>query len=317
MKRAAALGALIVALVCTGNLQADNHHKAWMSFLKGTWEYDWNSEGDGYVEKGEVTYTLAAGGNVIVGRIVTENGDKEIETWGWRPSSKTMVIAGYSSNGSFWHYEYTDVEANKMTGICFGTDPDNQDWEGNATLAKKGSGFEVTVKGTVEGSDVVSVGRLTRKTFVEDGAIPPKALEELSYMVGKWETTFSVDDEEVGHSSHTRDWAPGEHCLRFESSGEGEGKRRSSVGTSGWNAKTQQIVEHWHTSDGLFITVRYPVAGMKKNVWRGTFNTVHPNGKEESGRCVLKKQDKDNWTWTARWQERGISHTREAVTRRQ
>lgn len=95
-----------------------------------------------------------------------------------------------------------------------------------------------------------------------------------------------------------------------------DGQKLSAIGISGWNAKTEQVVEHWYGENGLYITVRYPLPGMQDDAWRGTFTAVYASGKEESDRCVLKKQDQDRWVFTVSWEESGTKHVRRNVTRR-
>jgi hypothetical protein len=314
MTRIVATLPLAVVLLTVCNARADHHHKEWMKFLKGDWKYDWRAEDGSFQEKGEVSYTLAANGNVVVGRITTENGDKELETWGWEPDTSTMVLKGYSSNGSNWHYEYTKVDSDEMKGEGHGILPDGSSWEGEATIKKEDGGFVVRIEGTTDGKETVSIGKLTRKAFGDGEAeVPKKVLDGIGLLVGRWETTTYVNGEKVGIAKSERNWVPGEYCLQIDFSAEEDGSKRSGTGLFGWNAKTQQVVDHWFFAEGAYFTARYPLEKMGEKSWAGTFSFVEASGREVSGRCRLNRST-NGFEWTAWGDRNGEATVRKAVS---
>jgi hypothetical protein len=67
--------------------------------------------------------------------------------------------------------------------------------------------------------------------------IPKKALKELDFMAGKWQTDVYEDDKKVGSSVGERKWAPGKYCLQFSTSLEINGEKFEGTGISGWTRK--------------------------------------------------------------------------------
>lgn len=316
MTRIVTAASLFVVWATVSTVRADHHHKDWFKYLKGDWTYEWKTEGGDFLEKGDVSYTLAAGGNVVVGRVTTEEGDKELETWGWEVDTETMVLKGYSSNGGHWFFEYTDVSEDRMAGKARGRLSDGDAWEGEAKLEKEGDGFIVRIEGTTAGKATVSIGKVSRKKFDEGEAeVPKKALDNIGFLAGKWETTTYVNGEEVGTAKSDREWVPGRYCLHVKFSAEEEGAERSGTGLCGWNPKTQQVVDHWFLAEGSYFTARYPLEKMGDDTWAGTFSFVEASGKEASGRCRLDKVE-NGFEWTARWDDAGQSMVRKAVTQK-
>ena len=75
------LVAAFCALLVTPHLPADHHHRDWMNYYPGEWEYEFKSK-EAPSEKGTVNWTLEANGKALVGRFTTENGDQEVEVAG-------------------------------------------------------------------------------------------------------------------------------------------------------------------------------------------------------------------------------------------
>jgi len=152
-------------------------------------------------------------------------------------------------------------------------------------------------------------------TAGESAPIPKEALRALRFFVGTWESETFENGEKIGRDADKRRWAPGKHCLIMTSSGEEGGAKTATTGLSGWDAKGKQLVEHWYTSQGLYAAIRYPLAGMKKDVWEGSLTVIFGDGKAFDGECELKKTE-DGFVWTARWEQDGKESIRKSVARR-
>lgn len=74
-------------------------------------------------------------------------------------------------------------------------------------------------------------------------------------------------------------------------------------------------MEHWHASDGLSVTVRYPLAAMKDDIWTGSFSATFTDGQQFDGDCVLQKTA-TGFEWTAKWVENGQEMVRKSITQR-
>ena len=149
----------------------------------------------------------------------------------------------------------------------------------------------------------------------EPAKVPQKALEALSFFIGDWESETSENGVTIGNDVDRRRWSPGKHFVVMESSGTENEVEAHFAGISGWEAKTEQLVEHWHGTNGLYAEVQYPLRGMKGDLWEGTHTVVFGDGKEISGNCQLKKT-KEGFVWTAQWKQDGKDFERKSVARR-
>jgi hypothetical protein len=309
----------VVVLAVVGSVAsagAEDHHRQWLRFFQGAWTYDWQSEVGDFSEKGEINYTLAAGRNVAIGRVTTEDGDKEIETWGWQSDTETMTLVGHSSNNAYWVYEYTEVGGDEMTGVGHGVNADGKKWEGKVTLTKQGKGFEVRMEGTASGEKAISVGKVVRKKPSRvESLVPEEVRKELRFMVGRWRTEIFTDDVKSGEGTHHRTWAADKSCLKMTWRGVEDGAPVQAFGLSGWDAKTGQVVEHWYDTLGRYGKVCYPVSKMSGERWEGTFDFSDAEGETMEGRCRLEK-GKGRWVFKTWWKEDGREVTGRNVTTR-
>lgn len=166
-------------------------------------------------------------------------------------------------------------------------------------------------------SVVFSIGLVvTSSASAQDSdGIPKKALKELDFMAGKWQSEVYENGNKIGTTSHERKWSPGKYCLLFSTSVEVNGETFDASGISGWTRKGRAIVEHWYGSNGASLTVRYPFNKMNGNVWEGTHHLVNADGTERKGPCKLEKGD-DQWTYTTEWEEDGEKKSSRSVTRK-
>jgi hypothetical protein len=112
-------------------------------------------------------------------------------------------------------------------------------------------------------------------------------------LAGVWEEegTFSGDPFK-GKSQ--REWNPGKCCLIMHT----ESNRAPASGITGWDPKTNEIVETWYTADGVRVELRYTVVSAK--VWEGTVVAISPDGIEDKGTIRLEKTGADSFAFKAK-----------------
>jgi hypothetical protein len=151
----------------------------------------------------------------------------------------------------------------------------------------------------------------------EPTRIPKEALDEMEYRVGTWESTLFIDGEKRGTNiREVTEWAPGgQYSLRIYQTGVENGVTRHGVCTAGWDPRNKQLVEHWHVSDGVYVSYRYHIDKVK-NAWVGTFRYADTEGKTIEGKSVVEKKSRDEWAWKGTWVENGKERTRSCISRR-
>ena len=97
--------------------------------------------------------------------------------------------------------------------------------------------------------------------------------------------------------------------------GSDAGREIEFAGISGWDPKGKQLVEHWHATDGLYVTIRYPLSEMKEQLWSGTLTVTFGDGTQNDGTCTLEKT-KDGFVFTARTTLEGKETVRKSIVRR-
>ncbi len=158
-------------------------------------------------------------------------------------------------------------------------------------------------------------GMLQLAAGADPPSVPDKVLNELDFMVGKWEVVAAESTDPMRTLSDERVWAPGKQCLIFTWTGERDGVKVHASAISGWNQTKNQVTEHWYSSDGAWFEVCYPVDKMKDGVWEGTMSWIEPDGKKVAGTCRLEK-GKDEFTWIAEWTDGGKKQSIKSVTRK-
>ena len=152
-------------------------------------------------------------------------------------------------------------------------------------------------------------------TAQQQDEVPQPALDALQFFVGGWESEDSENDRVLGKSEDVRRWAKGNYCITMVGRGTERGKTIRYSGISGWDARGKQIVEHWYSSDGMYIAIRYPLRDMKDQEWSGTLKVVAGDGTENDGTCELKKTN-NGFIFTARATVDGKETVRRSVARR-
>ncbi len=150
----------------------------------------------------------------------------------------------------------------------------------------------------------------------EKPGIPQKALDELGYRVGKWQSEFFVDGVKQGEGlPETTTWTPDKYCIIMHTVVHEKDVTFPATGITGWNAETKQIVEHWYGADGSYATFRYSL-DLKKDSWVGTAKWVSPDGRIEEGKSVVEKKSHDEWEWNGSFARNGTPHTYRTINRR-
>ncbi len=187
MKRFTILG-LFLMLSSSVPVKAEEPlHQRWMNFISGQWTYKWTSQDGEHDEAGEVAVKRAADGRARTTSILTENGDRESELVGWQGDRGVLLVTGFSSNGGYWHIEYTDLQDDTMSGAGYGVLADGKPWKGELTVTRQsGDAYEIRCSGTAGGEPFSTVGQHNRMLTPGQAAI-----RKLSFLIGEWENTKS------------------------------------------------------------------------------------------------------------------------------
>jgi len=125
------------------NTYAQKPHE-W-EYLTGDWTFE-SSKGS----TADVTWTLAADGNAVVGEWKGSDGTKSAELVGWRGDKKALVVNGYGSSNNYWHAEYTHVSANRCKGPAVVAYPDGTIIKGTMVIERVDDN---TVTGRLDGKN--------------------------------------------------------------------------------------------------------------------------------------------------------------------
>ncbi|TWU33934.1 hypothetical protein [Novipirellula artificiosorum] len=121
--------------------------------------------------------------------------------------------------------------------------------------------------------------------------------------------------QKIGSGTNKRKWLPGDHAISTTLESIEQGAKIKSSAISGWDAKRNQLVERWYSSDGLSSTIRYPLDQIKAKTWKGNFTVTFGDGTEFDGDCLLEKND-DGFIWTAKFMKDGKEQVRKSIARR-
>jgi hypothetical protein len=152
---------------------------------------------------------------------------------------------------------------------------------------------------------------------VDTKKIPKGVVDEMEYRVGEWESKTLIDGVEQPGTGHevTRWASDGKYCIIVTQTGVENGVARAGTCIAGWDPATNQLVERWHVSDGLYLSYHYTI-DKAKNAWVGTVTYADAEGKKFEGKSIVQKKGRDEWTWEGSWVEDGKKRTRSAINRR-
>jgi hypothetical protein len=152
---------------------------------------------------------------------------------------------------------------------------------------------------------------------VDTKKIPKEVVDEMEYRVGEWDSKTLIDGvEQPGNCHEVTKWASGgKYCIIVAQTDVENGVARAGTCVAGWDPATNQLVERWQVSDGLFLSYHYNI-DKAKNSWEGTFTCVEPDGKNTEGKSVVQKKSHDEWVWVGSWMENGKERTRSSINRR-
>jgi hypothetical protein len=161
MRRLTAILLAVCVVAGAGRTNAEEPHEAWWKYLKGEWTYE-IPELD---IKADATWRVAAKGNAVVGRFTEGDEVVSIEVGGYRDDTKTMVVTGYSSRGTYWQLDLK-FKTDAPEGLHYGTLPDGRPFEGEFKATKKDENqFEWKMVGkTGDGQPLTLSGKYERKT---------------------------------------------------------------------------------------------------------------------------------------------------------
>ena len=163
---------------------------------------------------------------------------------------------------------------------------------------------------------VVSVLITTCTLAAEQSGIPKKALEEMGYRVGQWQSDLYVDGVKQAEAlPETTKWTPEKYSIIMQTTVHDNGVTFPTTGITGWNAEKKQLIEHWYGADGSYATFRYSL-DKKKDSWVGTAKWVFSDGKVGEGQSVVEKKSQDEWEWRASFTSDGETHTYRSINRR-
>lgn len=105
------LAAFALVLFSTTTVSADNHHKEWMKYLSGSWE--WVGEDD---EGGKLQWKVAARGNALIGTSKNKNGEESAWIHGWDGTDETLIVSWFGEAGVHGQVAYKIVDATMLSG---------------------------------------------------------------------------------------------------------------------------------------------------------------------------------------------------------
>ena len=114
------------------------------------------------------------------------------------------------------------------------------------------------------------------------GGVPKQVLAEMSFLVGQWKTEGVYNGEKFT-GTYSAAWNPGKNCLILNTEYAG----MKSTGISGWNPRTNEIVETWYRPDGLVSIQRFTAISDSK--WKGTASVIEASGERKAGAIVPEK----------------------------
>lgn len=322
-----ALVAVAVAAATVGQADKPPSHQEQLkdvAWWVGTWDVK-GKMADGKEFKGQHSWRWSLDKNFLTGDMTSSAEAKStVEAQfvvGWDPTKKEVIGWEFWRDGFRGTFTITE-KGTHLEGA--GEGPHGQErWVGVTDLSedKNSYSYQATIK-RAAGTEAVfqfnAVRRTVEKKQVAKAAaadIPPKARKALQFFVGKFTGETYINGEKSDGGTDERRWVPGKHCILMSGSGMEAGVERHFAGMSGWDGKGQQLVETWHASDGMYVVIRYPLAGMKEDTWKGNFTVTYGDGRSYDGDCVLDIED-NGWIWTAQWKEDGKEMVRKGVTRR-
>ncbi len=124
----------------------------------------------------------------------------------------------------------------------------------------------------------------------QQGGVPNDVVEQLEYMVGTWNVTGNLSDEEfTGTASYRWTASRGKRkcCLTTNWMIKRGGEPHPGTSLIGWNAAKKCLVECGFNAAGGCSMMIYTIKSAKE--WRGEFAEVH-DGEEIKGKGVLIKK---------------------------
>ena len=128
-----------------------------------------------------------------------------------------------------------------------------------------------------------------RKADQPAAQVPKKALQEMAFLIGQWESEGTMGDKKI-KGTYEAQWAPGRHCLVLKASWDLGDSELEASGVSGWDPEKKQLVETWFGSGpkGGTLTIWYSI-DKEPSAWIGTTLEKFHDGPAVSGTTRLEK----------------------------
>lgn len=279
--------------------------------LTGRWSGKWAPEKQCILIRSELT---------LDGQQACSNGVSS-----WDAGKGEIVTVQFFSNGVMEEIRYKLASPGVLKGtysVSAGGEPIKADCEVRTkrpnewTFSSAVNIFDRSKEGKFTLRCVRLTAKPTKGAATEPKDIPKEAMDAMKYRVGAWQAVVFLDGvKQPKPASEITKWAPGDYCIQHTVSLVSEGADINASGTTGWNANTKQLVEHWYASDGSYATFRY-FLGKKKDAWVGTCSWVYSDGRKRDGDSVIVKNSQNEWEWTATYSEQGKTHTTRTINRR-
>ena len=108
-----------------------DHHKSPWKFLVGRWQVE-----EDYGFKSEVVFKRLKNAEGASGKWEDQDGNKFSEIIGWMPDKKSILAAGFGTNGGYWECNFTEVTAKQIKGVMVFRTNDGQQYEGDYTIKR-------------------------------------------------------------------------------------------------------------------------------------------------------------------------------------
>ena len=299
LRLAPVLLAVIASTLASDHTFAQDNNPKWMQYLQGEWEYDFTF-GD-TKKKGEVSWRIAADGQVGTGSFAEDDGLTAVEVGGRQADSKSVaVINGYGSDGGYWHIEYTKITDDlRVEGPMHGCFGDGRAHKGKITGGKIDENhceFHYAGK-TTNGESVAWTMKGTRKT---SQAMPEHIRKALGKLVGNWQIETDVDGKLVKEKFSAK-WSEDENTIHYEGKGESfrTGEPVTFSGILGWDGTKNKVFEQNFDSFGGMMSATHHIKG---DDWQSPSTAkIVADGKVQTEERLrtFTWQSKDLWTIVA------------------
>ena len=129
--------------------------------------------------------------NSIRGNWRGSNGETATEVAGWHIASEKIVIAGYESDGSYWHLDCPNVDESGFSGQAIFGERDGTQSKGGFKLTLKNEDVMVThFEGKDQDGKAVKIDARFKR--IDTTSTPEDFREFGKLMVGRWSSDITL-----------------------------------------------------------------------------------------------------------------------------